>query len=152
LKLKWAWEQELVIGGYTDRAAAESNSGHCSSASTRTIGSATPEGRHRVRRDAAPARRAAADIGDDRVTVRRCPAGPARNRHAARARRTKIGFAEWTSDGRLRQPRFLGLRDDKHRGRCRSGAAGILRRFVSCRTGVGQRGEPLPRRRPVRAQ
>jgi bifunctional non-homologous end joining protein LigD len=25
----------------------------------------------------------------------------------------QIGFAEWTSDGRLRQPRFLGLRDDK---------------------------------------
>ena len=26
----------------------------------------------------------------------------------------QIGFAEWTNDGRLRQPRFLGLRDDKH--------------------------------------
>ena len=25
----------------------------------------------------------------------------------------QIGFAEWTNDGRLRQPRFLGLRDDK---------------------------------------
>ena len=25
----------------------------------------------------------------------------------------QIGFAEWTADGRLRQPRFLGLRDDK---------------------------------------
>jgi ATP-dependent DNA ligase len=25
----------------------------------------------------------------------------------------QIGFAEWTSDGRLRQPRFLRLRDDK---------------------------------------
>ena len=25
----------------------------------------------------------------------------------------QIGFAEWTREGRLRQPRFLGLRDDK---------------------------------------
>jgi bifunctional non-homologous end joining protein LigD len=25
----------------------------------------------------------------------------------------QIGFAEWTTDARLRQPRFLGLRDDK---------------------------------------
>ena len=25
----------------------------------------------------------------------------------------QIGFAEWTPEGRLRQPRFLGLRDDK---------------------------------------
>ena len=25
----------------------------------------------------------------------------------------QIGFAEWTNEGRLRQPRFLGLRDDK---------------------------------------
>jgi ATP-dependent DNA ligase len=25
----------------------------------------------------------------------------------------QIGFTEWTSDGRLRHPRFLGMRDDK---------------------------------------
>jgi bifunctional non-homologous end joining protein LigD len=25
----------------------------------------------------------------------------------------QVAFAEWTRDGRLRQPRFLGLRDDK---------------------------------------
>jgi bifunctional non-homologous end joining protein LigD len=25
----------------------------------------------------------------------------------------QIGFAEWTRDGRLRHPRYLGLRDDK---------------------------------------
>ena len=25
----------------------------------------------------------------------------------------QIGFSEWTRDGRLRHPRFLGLREDK---------------------------------------
>ncbi len=25
----------------------------------------------------------------------------------------EVGFTEWTRDGRLRHPRFLGLRDDK---------------------------------------
>jgi bifunctional non-homologous end joining protein LigD len=25
----------------------------------------------------------------------------------------QVGFSEWTRDGRLRHPRFLGLRDDK---------------------------------------
>jgi bifunctional non-homologous end joining protein LigD len=25
----------------------------------------------------------------------------------------QVGFTEWTRDGRLRHPRFLGLRDDK---------------------------------------
>jgi bifunctional non-homologous end joining protein LigD len=25
----------------------------------------------------------------------------------------QIGFSEWTADGRLRHPRFLGLREDK---------------------------------------
>jgi ATP-dependent DNA ligase len=25
----------------------------------------------------------------------------------------QVGFSEWTSDGRLRHPRFLGIRDDK---------------------------------------
>jgi bifunctional non-homologous end joining protein LigD len=25
----------------------------------------------------------------------------------------QVGFAEWTKDGRLRQPRYLGLRDDQ---------------------------------------
>ena len=25
----------------------------------------------------------------------------------------QIGFAEWTTEGRLRQARFLGMRDDK---------------------------------------
>jgi bifunctional non-homologous end joining protein LigD len=26
----------------------------------------------------------------------------------------EVGFTEWTTDGKLRHPRFLGLRDDKN--------------------------------------
>jgi bifunctional non-homologous end joining protein LigD len=28
----------------------------------------------------------------------------------------QVGFAEWTPDGKLRHPRYLGLRDDKSPG------------------------------------
>lgn len=28
----------------------------------------------------------------------------------------QIGFSEWTTDGKLRHPRFLGLRTDKKAG------------------------------------
>ena len=28
----------------------------------------------------------------------------------------EVGFTEWTRHGRLRHPRFLGLRDDKSAG------------------------------------
>jgi bifunctional non-homologous end joining protein LigD len=28
----------------------------------------------------------------------------------------QVGFSEWTPDGKLRHPRFLGLRDDKPAG------------------------------------
>ena len=45
----------------------------------------------------------------------RCGAGP-RPRHVTWVEPelvAQIGFSEWTRDGRLRHPRFLGLRDDK---------------------------------------
>jgi DNA ligase D-like protein (predicted ligase) len=41
----------------------------------------------------------------------------------------QIGFAEWTEDGRLRQPRFLGLRDDKHPTEVVREQAGSLDRY-----------------------
>ncbi len=43
-------------------------------------------------------------------------AGPVRERGAHWVRPelvAEIGFTEWTRDGMLRHPRFLGLRDDK---------------------------------------
>lgn len=39
---------------------------------------------------------------------------PERNAHWLRPELVaQIGFTEWTRDGRLRHPRYLGLRDDK---------------------------------------
>jgi bifunctional non-homologous end joining protein LigD len=43
-------------------------------------------------------------------------ADPVRERDATWVRPrlvAQVGFTEWTRDGRLRHPRFLGLRDDK---------------------------------------
>ena len=37
----------------------------------------------------------------------------------------QIAFTEWTRDGRLRHPRYLGLRDDKAAARRREGAARV---------------------------
>jgi ATP-dependent DNA ligase len=42
LKLKCAWEQELVIGGYTDPAGSRTDFGAYLSATTRAAGSSTP--------------------------------------------------------------------------------------------------------------
>ncbi|WP_443051806.1 ATP dependent DNA ligase, partial [Streptomyces sp. GSL17-113] len=55
--------------------------------------------------------------GLDELEVRRSPfADPVRERgaHWVEPRLVaQIGFTEWTRDGMLRHPRFLGLRDDK---------------------------------------
>jgi bifunctional non-homologous end joining protein LigD len=130
LKLKCAWEQELVIGGYTDprgtrvefgallvgyyeddqlRYAGKVGTGY-TVAALRELGARL----HRLETPESPF-----------VDARPVPAGTHWTRPELVA---QIGFAEWTSDGRLRQPRFLGLRDDKR-------AADVVR----------ERPEPEPR-------
>ena len=115
LKLKCAWGQEFVIGGYTDpggsrtdfgallvgyyedgrlRYAGKVGTGY-SSATLRALGA-------RLRTLETPE--------SPFVEVRPIPRGAHWTRPELVA---QIGFAEWTNDGRLRQPRFLGLRDDK---------------------------------------
>ena len=58
----------------------------------------------------------------ERMRALRTDASPFRDAGAIRERDVtwiepelvaQIGFSEWTRDGRLRHPRFLGLRDDK---------------------------------------
>jgi bifunctional non-homologous end joining protein LigD len=115
LKLKCAWDQEFVIGGFTDPAGRRTYFGALlvgyhedgrlvyagkvgtgfSTATLRGLGA-------RLRELEAP----------DPPFVDARPV--ARGAHWTRPELVaQIGFAEWTTDGRLRQSRFLGLRDDK---------------------------------------
>jgi bifunctional non-homologous end joining protein LigD len=115
LKLKCSWEQEFVIGGFTDPAGSRTDFGALlvgyheegrllyggkvgtgyTAATLRDLGV-------RLRELEAPE--------SPFVDARPIPHGTHWTRPELVA---QVGFAEWTTDGRLRQPRFLGLRDDK---------------------------------------
>jgi DNA ligase D-like protein (predicted ligase) len=116
LKLKCVLGQEFVIGGYTDPAG------------TRTDFGALLVGYHE--RDQL---RYAGKVGTGysaetlhklgarlrKLETRESPFADAtpipRGAHWTRPELVaQVGFAEWTKEGRLRQPRFLGIRDDKH--------------------------------------
>ena len=115
LKLKCHAEQELVIGGFTAPK-----------------GSRTEFGALLVGYNENGALRYAGKVGTgfDRETLRELGATlrklerdespfppfkpiPPGTRWVRPELVAQIGFAEWTRDGRLRHPRFLGLRDDK---------------------------------------
>lgn len=115
LKLKCAAGQEFVIGGYTEPAGSRVGFGAL------LIGYYDAERRLRY----------AGKVGTgydhrtlltlrhrlDELALPRSPfADPVRERAphwAEPALVAQIGFSEWTRDGMLRHPRFLGLRDDK---------------------------------------
>jgi DNA ligase D-like protein (predicted ligase) len=114
LKFKCSAEQELVVGGYTAprgsrtelgalllgyyaggdlRYAGKVGTGFTRATLRELAGKLT-----RLRRDTSPF------------------AGEVRERGVTWVEPelvAQIGFSEWTRDGRLRHPRFLGLRDDK---------------------------------------
>jgi bifunctional non-homologous end joining protein LigD len=115
LKLKCVWEQELVVGGYTDPAGSRTDFGALL-VGYHEDGRLRYAGKVGTGYDAATlrelgARLRALEVPDAPfVDVRPVPRGT----HWCRPELVaQIGFAEWTSDGRLRQPRYLGLRDDK---------------------------------------
>jgi bifunctional non-homologous end joining protein LigD len=114
LKLKCAFGQELVIGGWTEPKGSRQHLGAL-------LVGYYEEGKLRYG--------GKVGTGFDRTTLKRLlgelerreratspfqTGGPPRNaRWAEPELVAQIGFAEWTRDGKLRQPRYQGLRDDK---------------------------------------
>ena len=115
LKFKCGNEQELVIGGYTaPRGTREELGalllGYFERGRLRYAGKVGTGFDRETLRDLAkrlaPLRRADSSFADE--------AAPARGTTWVQPRLVaQVGFSEWTRDGRLRHPRFLGLREDK---------------------------------------
>jgi DNA ligase D-like protein (predicted ligase) len=115
LKLKCSWEQELVIGGYTDPAGSRSDFGallvgYYENDRLRYAGKVGTGYSAATLRELGSRLRALETRESPFVDARPIPRGTHWTRPELVA---QIGFAEWTREGRLRQPRFLGLRDDK---------------------------------------
>jgi bifunctional non-homologous end joining protein LigD len=115
LKLKCVWEQELVVGGYTDPAGSRTDFGallvgYHEGGRLRYAGRVGTGYTAETLRELGARLRALETPESPFVDARPIPRGTHWTRPELVA---QIGFAEWTNDGRLRQPRFLGLRDDK---------------------------------------
>jgi bifunctional non-homologous end joining protein LigD len=114
LKFKCSAEQELVIGGYTAPRGARTDLGALllgvyEDGSLRYAGKVGTGFTRATLRDLAerlaPLVRETSPFSD---RVREPHSTWVEPRLVA-----QVGFSEWTRDGRLRHPRFLGLRDDK---------------------------------------
>jgi bifunctional non-homologous end joining protein LigD len=115
LKLKCAHGQELVIGGWTEPKGSREQFGAL------LVGYYVPDGTLRYA--------GKVGTGFDQQTLERLGAALRRSERASSPFRAgepprgarwaepelvaEIAFAEWTRDGKLRQPRYEGLRDDK---------------------------------------
>jgi bifunctional non-homologous end joining protein LigD len=114
LKFKCSAEQELVIGGYTPPKGSRTDLGalllgYFEGGRLRYAGKVGTGFTRATLRDLAdrlePLRREQSPFVDE---VRERGAAWVEARLVA-----QVGFSEWTRDGRLRHPRFLGLREDK---------------------------------------
>jgi bifunctional non-homologous end joining protein LigD len=118
LKLKCHAEQELVIGGFTAPQGSRTDFGallvgYFEAGSLRYAGKVgTGFGRSTLAELGAALRKLESQVNPF-AEVHPIPRGT----HWVRPELVaQIGFAEWTRDGRLRHPRYLGLRDDKLAG------------------------------------
>jgi DNA ligase D-like protein (predicted ligase) len=115
LKLKCVWEQEFVIGGYTDPTGSRTDFGallvgYHEDGRLRYAGKVGTGFTAARLRDLGARLRSLETSGPSFADAKPISRGTHWTRPELVA---QIGFAEWTNDGRLRQPRFLGLRDDK---------------------------------------
>jgi bifunctional non-homologous end joining protein LigD len=115
LKLKCVQAQELVIGGYTDPSGSRTGFGallvgyHDAQGGLRYAGKVGTGYTHALLRELGA--RLAALEQDASPFVERVPA---RGVHWVRPELVaEVGYSELTTTGRLRHPRFLGLRSDK---------------------------------------
>ena len=114
-KLKCHAEQELVIGGYTAPQGSRTDFGallvgYYEDGELRYAGKVGTGFDQRTLRALGEALRKLERDTPPFADVSPVPKGT----HWVEPRLVaQIGFGEWTRDGRLRHPRFLGLRDDK---------------------------------------
>lgn len=117
LKLKCSFEQELVIGGFTPPQGSRSRFGAL-------LVGYYEDGRLRYAGKVGTgfSQRTLDQLGD-RLEALEVPDSPFDGEGLppeARWVRPRLvgqfGFGEWTRDGKLRHPRYLGLRDDKNAG------------------------------------
>ena len=115
LKFKCAFGQEFVVGGYTDPTGSRQGFGALLIGYYDEAGRLRYAGKVGTGFDTATLRSLKARL--DELAQPRCPFEPRAGERGAHWVRpelvAEIGFAEWTRDGRLRHPRFQGLRTDK---------------------------------------
>jgi bifunctional non-homologous end joining protein LigD len=114
LKFKCSAEQELVIGGYTAPKGSRTELGallvgHYDNGKLRYAGKVGSGFTHATLRDLGAR---LAELRRDDPPFADAPRIAAATWVQPRLV-AQVGFTEWTGDGRLRHPRFLGLRDDK---------------------------------------